>query len=100
MTTADAPTPGTWDLVAITDGPGRFSGQIVAGGRGVLLIEHDGSAEGRANARLATSAAALLAALDDMTRLAEGPAGGVTVAMKREVLVKARMAIGKAKDVD
>lgn len=64
MTTTTAQhTPGRWERVLIHATDGRQHEQIVSNGRGVLVIEHDGSPEGEANATLATSAPRLLAAL-------------------------------------
>ena len=48
------------------------------------------------DARLFAAAPALLAALEAMTLLAEGPTGGVTVAMKLAAIVEARAALAKA----
>ena len=49
-----------------------------------------------ADANLITAAPELLEALSEMTELAAGPVGGVSVAAKREILAKARAAIAKA----
>jgi hypothetical protein len=48
------------------------------------------------NARLIATAPELLDALAGMTALAKGPAGGVTVEMKRSAIAKAEAAIAKA----
>lgn len=50
----------------------------------------------KANGRLIVAAPELLEALSEMTELAAGHVGGVTVAAKREILAKAHAAIAKA----
>lgn len=67
-------TPGPWEVVLLS-GPheNRRRIQFVSGGRGVLMVEHDGSPEGMANEVLAKAAPELLAALRDaITDVASG----------------------------
>ncbi len=63
-----------------------------------LAIVRNGGNDGETitNANLIAASPDLLVALREMTELAAGPVGGVTVAMKRAILAKARDAIAKA----
>ncbi len=54
-------SPGPWKLVELA--PTMTRQQLVHGGRGALIIQHDGSIEGNANARLVASAPELFEAL-------------------------------------
>lgn len=56
-----------------------------------------GAIESESNARLIAAAPELLEALEEMTSLASGPVGGVSVQMKRDILAKARAVIAIAK---
>lgn len=55
-----------------------------------------GNAENKANAALIAAAPELYEALQEMTALAEGPTGGVSVSQKIAILAKARAALAKA----
>jgi hypothetical protein len=53
---------GDWELIDIAVSDDRTKQQIVANGRGVMMLSHDGSAEGLANAVLMTKASKLFEA--------------------------------------
>ena len=59
----------------------------------VTFIGNEGSL---ANGRLIAAAPELYEALQEMTELAEGPTGGVSILQKKTILFKARAALAKA----
>lgn len=59
-----------WDRIVIRPGDGSGGSQaeqFVSGGRGTLLVYHDGSAEGAANAALAALAPELMEMLESVS---------------------------------
>ena len=58
-------TPGPWERMRVLGhNESQTWEQFVGQGRGAMIVAHDGSDEGNANASLAASAPELLAALD------------------------------------
>ena len=97
--TANKHTPGNW----YTHRSGFSTVYVEARIGGGMVQEiaacgptEAGAEQQEANARLIAAAPELLEALVEMTALAAGPTGGVTVQQKRDVVSKARAAIAKA----
>jgi len=91
-------TPGPWEAAEHGD-YGDYDGQcivVLGDDLRIAVVLGEGTPETRANARLMAAAPELLEALQYMTALALGPAGGVSQQQKSDVLTKARAAIAKA----
>lgn len=91
--------PQEWQIDAPNGDPNllhaRWHGMAVVYGCDDLGRAGEQVAE--ANARLIAAAPDLLAALERMTELAEGPTGGVSQQQKRDVIANARAVLAKAK---
>ena len=99
-------TAGPWSTEYRKTALGGYAQEIFAADGGLIataawhpvkLSDTTTTTDREANARLIAAAPDRYDALSEMTDLAAGPIGGVTVEAKRAILAKARAALEKAR---
>lgn len=88
-------TPGPWTLVNLSDGKYGHVDQLVAGGRAIICLQHDGSDEGKKNGRLIAAAPDLLAASQRYIEARHGQDGREFIEAEQELDAAIRKAKGE-----